>query len=108
MEHSPFWEDRRQVYPGSPPCSSDVPPPHQGLAQSLGIQPQGLTELPTEMSVCDQQLPCRKSSPRVREQEQKPPWICRTLIGGMILLLGFDTWEDVETTSEGTFPESLW
>lgn len=28
------------------------PHTHQGLAQSLGIWPQGLTELPTEMSVC--------------------------------------------------------
>lgn len=37
------------------------PPPHQGLAQSLGIQSQGLRELPTEMSVCDQQPPCRRA-----------------------------------------------
>lgn len=58
------------------PALLACPPPHQGLAQSLGIWPQGLMELPTEMSVCDQQLPCRKSSPRVRQQEQKPPWIC--------------------------------
>lgn len=38
-----------------------MPPPNQGLAQSLGIQSQGLRELPTEMSVCDQQLPCRRA-----------------------------------------------
>lgn len=53
-EHSPFWEDGRQVYPGIPLRFSGTH--SQCPAQSLGIQPQGLTELLRERSVSDQHL----------------------------------------------------
>ena len=41
-EHSPFWKDGRQVYPGIPLHSASTH--SQCPAQSLGIQPQGLAK----------------------------------------------------------------
>lgn len=59
MQPSPFWEDGRQVYPGSPPCSSDAPPTHTPGAGSefRNLAPRVDGTSYRDECVCDQQLP---------------------------------------------------